>query len=105
MFFDLVWAQATTPPEPTFLEKYFPLILLVMAILFIMRSSQRKQRVQQTFQAGLKRGDSVITSGGILGTIEGVTDQFIVLEIADGVRIRILKDQIAGSSKQEIVKK
>jgi preprotein translocase subunit YajC len=53
----------------------------------------------------MKRGDSVLTSGGILGTIEGLTDQFVILNIADGVRIRILKTQIASGISDELVKK
>lgn len=51
--------------------------------------------------ASLKRGDSVLTSGGILGTIEGLTEKFVTLEVTDGVRLRILKSQISGPSSEE----
>jgi preprotein translocase subunit YajC len=53
----------------------------------------------------MKRGDSVLTTGGILGRIEGLTDQFVILEIADGVRVRVLKTQVASGIPDEVVKK
>jgi preprotein translocase subunit YajC len=47
----------------------------------------------------LKRGDEVITSSGILGRIEGITDQFVTVEIADGVKVKMLRTQIATTQK------
>ena len=47
----------------------------------------------------MKRGDEVITNSGIYGTIEGITERFVTLEVADEVRIRILKNQIAGAAQ------
>jgi len=49
----------------------------------------------------LKRGDSVITSGGILGTIEGLTEKFVTLEIDQNVRIKVLKTQVSGLAKEK----
>jgi preprotein translocase subunit YajC len=106
MFFSIAWAQASAPPQPSIIEQSFPFILIVAVFYwFIIRPAQNRQKTQATFQTAMKRGDSVITSGGILGTIEGITEQFVVLEVADGVRIRILKNQIAGNAQQELVKK
>jgi preprotein translocase subunit YajC len=45
----------------------------------------------------LKRGESVVTTSGILGTIEGITDTYVTLEIAEDVRIKILRSQILSS--------
>lgn len=105
MFFPVAWAQAATA-QPTFLEQTIPWIpIVVILYFFILRPTQQKQKSQVDFMAKMKRGDSVLTSGGIMGTIEGITEQFVVLEIADGVRIRILKNQIASSAQQELVKK
>lgn len=49
--------------------------------------------------AEVKRGDEVITSSGILGRVEGITDQFVTLEIAEGVKVKMLRSQIATSQK------
>ena len=56
----------------------------------------KKQKQQKTFLEGLKRGDRVVTASGILGSVEGLTESFITLEIASDVKIKILKSQIAG---------
>lgn len=107
MFIAEAWAQAAGAAQPSIIEQSFPFVLiLVVFYFFIIRPGQKRQAAQSAFITNLKRGDSVLTSGGILGTIEGITDQFVTLEIADGVRIRILKNQIAGSpQQQESVKK
>ena len=46
-----------------------------------------------------------MTKGGILGTIEGLTDQIVTLRIADNVKIRVLKSAIAGGADTELEKK
>jgi preprotein translocase subunit YajC len=71
----------------------------------LIRPQQRRTQTHKGFVEKLKRGDSVLTSGGILGTIEGLTEQFVILQIADGVKVRILKNQIASSIAEELVKK
>ena len=102
MFFPSAWAQAAATAQPSIIEQTFPFLLILGVFYFlIIRPAQKRQKNLATFASTLKRGDSVLTSGGILGTIEGITDQFIILEIADGVRIRILKNQISGPGQQE----
>ena len=60
-----------------------------------------KGKKHSEFLEKLKRGDEVLTNSGIFGRIEGITDQFVTLEIADEVRIKILKSQIAGLPKEQ----
>ena len=107
MFFATAWAQAAAAaPQPSMIESAFPYVLIALVFYwFIIRPAQTRAKTQQSFQTGLKRGDAVVTAGGIFGTIEGITDQFVVLEVAQGVRIRILKNQIAGNVQQETGKK
>ena len=101
-----VWAQAQAPAKPSLLEQFFPFILIFLVFFFlVIRPAQRRQKTHQSFTSTMKRGDSVLTSGGILGTIEGITDQFVILEISDGVKIRILRSQIASSASEELKKK
>ncbi|RME15886.1 MAG: preprotein translocase subunit YajC [Bdellovibrio sp.] len=78
-----------------------PFVFIIIIFYFLLiRPQQRRARQHSEFLQKLKRGDSVLTSSGILGTIEGITDKFVTLEIADGVRIRILKSQIASLANQ-----
>lgn len=108
MFSTVAWAQAQNAPAagPTMLETLFPYaILLVVMYLLLIRPQQRRAQEQQKTRENLKRGDSVLTSSGILGTIEGLTDTFVTLQIASGVKIKVLKTAIAGPASEELEKK
>ena len=101
-----VSALAQTAPQgqqPSILEAVFPFIIMFVILYFmLLRPQMKKQKEHQGFVTGLKRGDEVITQSGILGKIEGLTEQFVTLEIADGVRIKMLRAQVAGSAQQVI---
>jgi preprotein translocase subunit YajC len=56
-----------------------------------------------TFLAALKKGDKVVTSGGIFGSITDISEQSVQLEIAERVRIRISRNAIVGYQGQEPV--
>jgi len=104
MWSTIAWAQeaAQAAPKPSMFETFMPFIFIIVIFYFLLiRPQQKRQRAHQTFVTALKRGDSVLTSSGILGTIEGLTDKFVTLEVADGVRIRVLRSQIAGPLEEE----
>lgn len=101
MFSTLAWAQEAAAPAagPSMWENIFPFaIMFLIFFLFILRPQQRRAQDQKKFLDSLKRGDSVLTSGGIMGTIEGLTDRFVTLQIANGVKIKILRSAIAGEA-------
>lgn len=107
LLFSSTAALAQTAPaagqQPSILEAVFPFIIMFVILYFmILRPQMRKQKDHQSFVTTLKRGDEVITQSGILGKIEGLTEQFVTLEIADGVRIKMLRSQIAGSAQLAI---
>ncbi len=96
------FAQAAPSGPPAFLQ-VVPIIFAFVIIIFMQsRSQMKKQKQQKSFLEGLKRGDRVVTASGILGSVEGLTESFITLEIANDVKIKILKNQIA--SMQDEVK-
>ena len=76
--------------------------LLVMAAIFVMfylvlwRPQQKKQKEHQALISKLSAGDEVVTTGGLLGKVTDVGDNFITLEIADGVRIKVQKFQVSA---------
>lgn len=80
-------------------EQMVPL-LLVFAVMYILiiRPQQKKRKEHDAFLSQIKRGDEIVTASGILGRIEGLTDQFVTLEIAPDVRIKVLRSQVAGSA-------
>ena len=87
------------PAGPSMLEGLMPLLLMIPIFYFLMiRPQQKKAKDHEAYLKDLKRGDSVVTAAGILGTIDGLTDLVVTLEIANGVKIKILRRQIAGSA-------
>jgi preprotein translocase subunit YajC len=91
-------APAGAAQGPSMIEQLVPFIAIFAIFYFlIIRPQSKKQKDHVGFISGLKRGDNVITTGGIFGTVEGITDKFITLEVSEGVRIRILKTQIAST--------
>jgi preprotein translocase subunit YajC len=79
---------------------FAPLLMMVVFIaifyFLLIRPQQKKAKEHQAMVTRLAAGDEVVTSGGILGKIVEVGDQFITLEIADGVRIKVQKFQVTS---------
>ena len=73
--------------------QFIPLILIfVIFYFFLIRPQQKKVKEHKAMVEGLKRGDKVITSGGITGTIERIIDNDKVeVEIAENVKVEIVK--------------
>lgn len=72
---------------------------LFAIMYFVMIRPQQKQvREHRDLISALKKGDEVVTQGGIFGKIYAVTDKIVTLEIANGVRVRIQKASIQGRS-------
>jgi len=74
-----------------------PLILIMVVFYFLLiRPQQKRLKEHKNMVAGLKKGDKVITGGGIYGTITEVKDDYVRLEIASGVRVKVKADTIAS---------
>ena len=79
--------------EGSGIGQFIPLILIfVIFYFFLIRPQQKKFKEHKAMVEGLKRGDKVITSGGITGTVERLIDNDKVeVEIADNVKVEIVK--------------
>jgi len=87
------------PAQPSMLEMFFPFAIVLVVMYFMMiRPQSKRARLHDDFLKNMKRGDQVITSSGILGTVDGMTEQFVTLEIANGVKIKMLRKQITSSA-------
>ena len=99
LFSAIALAQASGQTQaPGFMDT-LPMIAMIFLIFYflIIRPQGKKIKKHNEFITKMKRGDKVLTSGGIFGTIEGLSDAFVTLEIADDVSIRILKSQISST--------
>jgi preprotein translocase subunit YajC len=90
--------QATTSTPGQFnIMSFLPMIVIFILFWFLLiRPQQKKAKEHNKMVSELQRGDEVISSSGILGKIEKVTEQFIELEIAKSVVISIQKSTING---------
>lgn len=75
-----------------------PLIAVLFAVMYfvMIRPAQKQAKDQATLLSSLKKGDDVITLGGILGKIHAVADKVVTVEVANGVKLRVLKSAIQG---------
>jgi preprotein translocase subunit YajC len=69
-------------------------LFVVVFYFLLIRPQQKKQKEHQAMLAKLAAGDEVVTAGGILGRIVEISDNFITLEIADNVRIKVQRFQV-----------
>jgi preprotein translocase subunit YajC len=77
---------------------FIPLILIFVIFYFLLiRPQQKKAKDHQAYLANLKKGDSVVTSGGLHGLITGLTDTVVTLEIAENIRVKVSRQHILGS--------
>jgi len=77
---------------------FVPLILIFVIFYFLLiRPQQKKAKDHQNYLANLKKGDAVVTNGGLYGVITGLTDTVVTLEIADNVRVKVSRQHILGS--------
>ncbi|MES2964115.1 MAG: preprotein translocase subunit YajC [Bdellovibrionota bacterium] len=92
---------AAGAPSP--LMQIVPFLVIFGVMYFLMiRPQMKKQKTHQEFLSKLERGTEVITNGGILGRIEGMTDLYLTLEIAPGVRIKVLRSAVLSSAKAAV---
>lgn len=88
--------QAQQPENPL-LGMLVPMALIaVIFYLLIFRPMKKRQKQSEEMIASLQNGDSVITSGGIYGTVAGLRERTVLLKVADNVKIEVAKTAIAG---------
>jgi preprotein translocase subunit YajC len=96
MLISEAWAQTGGGGSGDFLVQLFPLILIFVVFYFLLiRPQQAKVKAQREMLGGVKRGDRVVTGGGIIGLVTKViSDNELQVELAEGVRVRIIKQTI-----------
>lgn len=105
MFLSTAMAQAqdAAAKGPSFVEQMVPFVFIFILFYFLLiRPQSKRAKEHQQFVTNLKRGDAVLTASGIYGKIDGLTDKFVTLEVADGVNVRVLRTQIASSVNEGV---
>ena len=90
-------APAAAGPAGTGFEWIFLVGFLVIFYLMIWRQQAKRAKEQKNLLSSLQKGDEVVTTGGIAGKINKVTDDFVVLEVSDSVELKFQKGAIAAT--------
>lgn len=91
-------AQAAQPPQPDmFTGLFLPMVFLAAVFYFlIIRPQSKRTKEHKNLLAELSKGDEVVTNGGMLGKIIKIGENFIEIEIADNVNVRVQKQAISN---------
>ncbi len=77
---------------------FMPFILIIVVFYFFMiRPQQQQQKKLNAMRDALKKGDHVVTNGGIYGKVDKVEDKIVVVEVAEGVKIKFDKQAISST--------
>ena len=98
---DLAYAMGPTPQAGSgpgaIAVQLIPMVLIFAIFFFLLiRPQQRERKRRDEMLASLKKGDRVVTSGGLIGTIVGINEQTVTLRIADTVRVECLRSAVTG---------
>ena len=95
MFISNSYAQAGggTAQQP---PRFLPIILMFVVLYFLMiRPQMKRAKEHKSMLDALSKGDEVVTSGGIVGKVTKVEDKMVEVEIASGVKVRVIKSTLA----------
>lgn len=101
--FDLVYAMGTGGAEGQGggFGAFLPLIIIFAIFYFLLiRPQQKKAKQHKEVLGSLKKGDRVVSSGGLQGVITGLTDDMVTMEISPKVRVKLSRSYIAGITKK-----
>jgi len=104
----LTFAQEAPGPGPAQngMANFVPIIAIFLLLYFLVMKPQKKQlEAERSMMSALGKGDEIYTKSGILGTIVGMTDKVITLEVSEGTKIKVLKSQIGGLTAKLFEKK
>lgn len=97
MFVSTAYAQTAAPAGGggDMLVQFLPLILIFVVFYFLLiRPQQKKMKEHKAMLAAIRRGDRVVTGGGIIGVVTKVADDELTVEIAENVRVRCLRSTV-----------
>ena len=91
----LLQAQGAAPAQGS-QASFWIMIILVFAVmwLFMIRPQRKQQKELEEFRNGLKKGDKIITAGGIYGTVDEIKEKYVIVKVDGETRLRIDKNSI-----------
>ena len=103
LFLATLIAAATAAPQSGFAALanmlFLPMALFLIFWVLVFRPQAKRQKEQAAEIQAIKKGDDIITGGGIRGRVTKIIDDEAEVEIAQGVKIRVIKSTISGVAK------
>jgi preprotein translocase subunit YajC len=95
--------QAAATQQPSVFGM-LPFMLVMFGVMYFLmiRPQQKRMKEHQSLISGLKNGDEVVTSAGIIGTIAGMSEKVVTLEVSKNVQLKVLKSQVNQVVKGQI---
>ena len=96
---DAVYAQAAAPAAPSATEQMIHMVAILAITVgifyfMIIRPQQKRQKETEAMLSNIRKGDRVLTSGGIFGTVLGTKDDVVVLKVSDDVKMEFSRASI-----------
>lgn len=90
------YAQAAGGAQPNAFVQLLPLVLIFVVFYFLLiRPQAKRAKEHKAMVAALAVGDEVVTAGGILGKVTETGDQFLTVELAEGVRVKVQRHTVS----------
>jgi preprotein translocase subunit YajC len=91
------WAQAAGGAQSNAFVQLLPLVLIFVVFYFLLiRPQAKRAKEHKAMVAALGVGDEVVTAGGILGKVTETGDQFLTIEVAEGVRVKVQRHTVTS---------
>ena len=102
---DAPMADATAQPAPAGSGTFWSMIIAMIAVMyfFMWRPESKRRKQMENFRNNLKKGDKIITAGGIYGTIKEIQPTSLLIEVDSNVTLRIDKNMVVGDPTQGIM--
>ena len=92
----IIFLLQQTDGTASLISSLLPFVLIILVFYFlILRPQQKRAKQREKLLSGVQRGDKIITSGGVHGTVEGIEDNTLLVKIADNVKVKMEKSAIA----------
>lgn len=95
---------AAPSAAPGGVELIMLLVMMIVFYFFLIRPQQKRAKEHKNLVGGLSKGDEVVTSGGILGKVTKVTDEFVVIEIGENLEIKVQKQSVQATLPKGTIK-
>jgi len=96
-------AEPTEAPPASGLGGFLPMILIFFAIMYFLmiRPNQKRERERREMLSALAKGDKVVTTGGVCGTVVGLSERSVVVRVDDNVNIEFLRGAVSQVTSHE----